>query len=105
MREKVKIEKMQIGVKRLVLDVLKSHEPNLPELATRLNHIEGVQEVNISLVEIDQNTESVKITLEGENIDFDEVSKCLIDNGAVIHSVDEVAVSKETYNKRSSEKG
>lgn len=92
---------MRIGVKRLVLDVLKSHEPNLPELATRLNDIKGVQEVNISLVEIDQNTESVKITLEGENINFDEVSKCLIDNGAVIHSVDEVVVSKGSYHKGS----
>jgi len=86
---------MRIGIKRLVLDVLKSHEPSLPELATRLNDIDGVEEVNISLVEIDQNTESVKITLEGEDIDFDEVSKCLIDNGAVIHSVDEVAAGKK----------
>ncbi|MCD6530234.1 DUF211 domain-containing protein [Candidatus Bathyarchaeota archaeon] len=95
---------MQIGVRKLVLDVLKSHEPSLPELATRLNVIEGVQEVNISLVEIDQNTESVKITLEGENIDFDAVSKCLIDNGAVIHSVDEVSVSKEPDDRKSTRK-
>ena len=86
---------MRIGIKRLVLDVLKSHEPSLPELATRLNDIDGVEEVNISLVEIDQNTESVKITLEGEDINFDKVSKCLIDNGAVIHSVDEVAAGKK----------
>ena len=92
---KVKFKEMQIGVKRLVLDVLKSHEPTLPELASRLSDIDGVNEVNISLVEIDQSTESVKITLEGENIKFDEISKCLIDNGAVIHSIDEVSVRKK----------
>ncbi|UCF59609.1 MAG: DUF211 domain-containing protein, partial [Candidatus Bathyarchaeota archaeon] len=47
---------MQQGVKRLVLDVLKPHEPDLPELATRLSSIEGIDGVNISLVEIDQST-------------------------------------------------
>ncbi len=90
---------MSSGIKRLVLDVLKPHEPHLPELAARLSRLKGVDGVNISLEEIDQSTESIKITMEGSNIDFEEVAKCLTENGAVIHSVDEVAVGKRLVEK------
>lgn len=90
---------MQHGVKRLVLDVLKPHEPPLPELAARLSSMKGVDGVNISLVEIDQDTESVKITIEGESIDINHVETTMKDCGAVIHSIDEVAVGKRLVEK------
>lgn len=90
---------MQHGVKRLVLDVLKPHEPHLPELALRLSSVDGVDGVNISLVEIDQNTESVKITIEGSNINLDRVKSTIKDCGAVIHSIDEVAVGRKLVEK------
>ena len=86
---------MQQGIKRLVLDVLKPHEPQLPELAGRLSSMKGVDGVNIFLVEIDQDTESVKITIEGQNIDLNHVENTMKDCGAVIHSIDEVAVGKK----------
>jgi len=90
---------VQHGVKRLVLDVLKPHEPPLPELAARLSSMKGVDGVNISLVEIDQDTESVKITIEGESIDINHVETTMKDCGAVIHSIDEVAVGKRLVEK------
>lgn len=90
---------MQHGVKRLVLDVLKPHEPPLPELAARLSSMKGVDGVNISLVEIDQDTESVKITIEGGSIDLNHVETTMKDCGAVIHSIDEVAVGKKLVEK------
>ena len=90
---------MQHGVKRLVLDVLKPHEPPLPELAARLSSMEGVDGVNISLVEIDQDTESVKITIEGKSINLNHVETTMKDCGAVIHSIDEVAVGKKLVEK------
>ena len=93
------LEKVHTGIKRLVLDVLKPHEPHLPELAARLSSVDGVDGVNISLVEIDQETESVRITLEGENIQFNNVETTIKDCGAVIHSVDEVAVGKKLVQK------
>lgn len=90
---------MQHGVKRLVLDVLKPHEPPLPELAARLSSMEGVDGVNVSLVEIDQDTESVKITIEGKSINLNHVETTMKDCGAVIHSIDEVAVGKKLVEK------
>ena len=90
---------MQQGVKRLVLDVLKPHEPHLTELATRLCATEGIEGVNIYSVEIDQDTESIKVTIEGEDIDFTHVKAIMKDCGAVIHSIDEVAVGKRLIEK------
>lgn len=92
---------MQQGVKRLVLDVLKPREPDLPELAARLGSVKGVDGVNISLVEIDQSTESVRITIEGNSINLNHLRDTMKDCGAVIHSIDEVAVGKRLVGKTS----
>ena len=92
---------MQEGIKRLVLDVLKPHEPHLTELATRLSSTEGVEGVNIYLIEIDQNTESVKVTIEGQDINLNTIEATMKDCGAVIHSIDEVAVGKRLVEKTS----
>jgi hypothetical protein len=82
-------------IKRLVLDVLKPHHPSLVDLARRLSVSEGVSGVNISLDEVDQETESIKITIEGNNIDFDAICTIIEDSGAVVHSVDSVSAGKK----------
>ncbi len=81
-------------VRRLVLDVLKPHRPSLVELSQRLSAIKGVDGVNCSLDEVDQETESVKVTIEGTAITYDSVETVLREMGAVVHSVDEVASGK-----------
>ncbi len=79
------------NIRRLVLDVLKPHSPSLVELAVQLADLEGVIGVDISLKEMDQKVENVKITCEGENINFEEVERVIIQNGASIHSLDKVS--------------
>ena len=81
-------------LKRLVLDVLKPHKPSLIELAQRLSALKGIEGVNCSLDEVDQETETVKVTIEGTAIAYDSVEAILRELGAVIHSVDEVAAGK-----------
>jgi hypothetical protein len=78
-----------------VLDVLKLRDPPLPEFATTLCELPSIEGVKVSLVEIDQNTESIKVTMEGDNINLDMVQKLMKDQGAVIHSIDEVVVEKK----------
>ena len=81
-------------LKRIVLDVLKPHKPSLVELAQRLSGLKGIEGVNCSLDEVDQETETVKVTIEGTAIGYDNVEAVLREMGAVIHSVDEVAAGK-----------
>ncbi|MHA1580620.1 MAG: DUF211 domain-containing protein [Candidatus Freyarchaeota archaeon] len=78
------------GIKRLVLDVLKPHQPVLPEFAESLGRVGGVVGVNITLIEVDAETESVKITVEGNRLNYSEIKEKIENLGAVIHSVDQV---------------
>lgn len=80
------------NVRRLVLDVLKPHSPYMLEIAKQLADLDGVDGVDMSLIEMDQKVENVKITCEGDSVDYDNVEKVIKANGATIHSVDKISV-------------
>ncbi len=82
-------------IRRVVLDTLKPMEPTIIEMAKLISVIEGVSAVNISIVEIDLKVENAKITVEGENINYEKVEELIQDMGASIHSIDEVVAGKE----------
>ncbi|TMA04643.1 MAG: hypothetical protein E6J93_06520 [Methanobacteriota archaeon] len=81
-------------IKRIVLDVLKPHKPSLVDMSVRLSSLKGVDGVTCTLDEVDQETESVKVTIEGPSINYPSVEEALRELGAVIHSVDLVASGK-----------
>ena len=81
-------------IRRLVLDVLKPHNPSVVELSEVLSHLEGVEGVNVIIYEIDQQVENAKVIVGGSSIDFESIKKRLEEMGATIHSVDEVAAGK-----------
>ncbi|MFW9925633.1 MAG: DUF211 domain-containing protein [Candidatus Thorarchaeota archaeon] len=85
---------MPQGIRRIVLDVLKPHSPRLTDLALMLARNERVNGLNISLKEVDQNTESITITLEGDDLSYDSIKEILEQAGAVIHSIDQVVAGK-----------
>ncbi len=80
---------------RLVLDVLKPHNPTLPEFATILSSLSGVDGVNVTLIEIDKDTETIKITIDGK-LDFPTIRSTIEESGGVIHSVDEAVAGRLT---------
>ncbi len=80
------------NIRRVVLDVLKPHSPNVIELARQLADLMGVDGVDISLIEMDQKVENIKITCEGESINYEEVEQVVKQSGASIHSLDKVSV-------------
>lgn len=82
-------------IKRLVLDVLKPHEPTIIQLANDLGDVDNVDGVNLSLYEVDQQTENVKITIEGSDISYNTVARVIENLGAVVHSVDEIVAGKK----------
>ncbi len=82
-------------IRRIVLDVLKPHTPSVLDVARALGSLGGVLGVNLSLYEVDQETENVKITIEGDSIDYPAVERTLNELGAVVHSIDEVAAGRK----------
>ncbi|HIQ56099.1 MAG TPA: hypothetical protein EYH59_05420 [Pyrodictium sp.] len=85
-----------MGLRRLVLDVLKPlREPSIVEVALELSKIPGVEGVNITVNEVDVETLSLTIVVEGTDIDFEGVKRVLESVGAAIHSIDQVVAGKK----------
>ncbi|MBW2997135.1 DUF211 domain-containing protein [Candidatus Woesearchaeota archaeon] len=82
------------SIKLLVLDILKPHKPNIVEFGQELTKTNGIENLDISVYAVDEKTESVKIVLEGNSLNFEAIRKTIEDFGAVVHSVDKVAVGK-----------
>ena len=81
-------------IRRLVLDVLKPHEPTIIELAGQLSALAGVEAVNISIYEIDRRVENAKITIEGGALVYEEIEGLILENGGTVHSIDEVVAGR-----------
>ena len=79
------------NIKRVILDVLKPHKPSILVLAEKISGIDGISGVNISLEEVDAETDSVKITIEGKDIDVEKVKCQITECGGAIHSIDGVS--------------
>ncbi|MEN8240348.1 MAG: DUF211 domain-containing protein [Chloroflexota bacterium] len=77
-------------IRRLVLDTLKPYEPSIIDMADQISDLAGVAAVNISIYEIDHKVENAKITIEGDNINYEQISALIQDLGGAIHSIDEV---------------
>ena len=76
-------------LRRIVLDVLKPHQPGIHELAIHLSELQGVEGINITLLEVDAETENVAVTIEGQFL-FDTVKDTLEEWNCSIHSIDQV---------------
>ncbi|MEM3438028.1 MAG: DUF211 domain-containing protein [Nitrososphaerales archaeon] len=85
---------MTVYIKRLVIDSLKPREITILDLSKALCEVNGVDEVDITVTEVDVKTETIKITIRGSNIDYESLTKAMSEHGATIRSLDEINVSK-----------
>jgi len=81
-----------IKVKRLILDILKPHQPNALEFASSLAEHCGDIKITLRVIEVDEKTESVEAEIIGKNIDFERLTTHIKELGASVHSIDEVQV-------------
>lgn len=85
---------MAVSIKRLVLDSLKPRETSVIDLSRALCGVNGVEEVDITVTEVDAKTETIRLTIRGSNIDYEVLSKVMNEFGVAIRSIDEINVSK-----------
>lgn len=84
-----------VYVKRIVLDVLKPHQPNTLEFSQSIAGIGVDYHVLLIVLEVDENTETVQIEITANAIDFAAVQAVIKDLGGSLHSIDEVEVCNE----------
>lgn len=82
-------------LRRIVLDTLKPHEPDIITLADKLSDLEGITAVNITIVEIDRRVENAKVTIVGDHIPYAAAHDVIRDLGGTVHSIDEVVAGAE----------
>lgn len=86
---------MSVAVKRLLLDSLKPRELPIIELTKALGSVDGVEEVDMVVIEVDSKTETIKVTIKGLQIDHSAVRKVMEKHGVSIKGVDEISVAKK----------
>jgi len=84
-----------VTVKKVVLDVLKPHQPNALEFSQILAATGADYQVRLTVIEMDENTESVRIEVEGGGINFEAIQSAITDMGGSLHSIDLVEVQSE----------
>lgn len=81
-----------LAVKRIVLDVLKPHQPNALEFCQFIAACGNDYLVRLTVIEVDENTESLEIEVSGNSINLELIQTAINNNGGSIHSIDEVEV-------------
>jgi hypothetical protein len=88
------------SLRRVVLDVLKPHEPPLIEFTDRIDAVECIDGITSSLIELDQEVQNIKLTIEGENLDYTAIEEAVSELGGTVHSVDQVAYGEYVVEER-----
>jgi len=78
-------------VRRLVVDVLKPHDPSLVAFTEHVTEADSVTGVTGSLIELDKEVQNVKLTVAGEDLAPDAVEAAIEDLGGTVHSIDQVS--------------
>ena len=65
---------------------------NALDFSRTLAEVGGDYQVRISVMEVDENTETLQVVVEGSAIDFEEIQAAINSMGGSLHSIDEVEV-------------
>lgn len=83
----------EMNIRQLLLDVDKAIvRPSLLEIAAAIDGCRGVEAVNITVEEIDMETVGKNVSIEGDGTDYEQISRAIESTGAVVHSLDEIAI-------------
>lgn len=84
-----------VSVKRIVLDVLKPHQPNALDFSMAIANVGSGYCVRLIVLEVDEHTETLRIEVEGSAVDFDAIQATISSLGGSLHSIDEVEVQSD----------
>ena len=88
-----------VTVKRLVLDVLKPHQPNALEFSCNLAEVGDDYNIVLTVLEVDEKTETIRLEIEGKDLNFEEIQSAITGMSGSLHSIDVVEVKSEADKK------
>ncbi len=84
-----------VAVKKIVLDILKPHLPNALDFSQAIAEVGVDYCVKLTVIEMDENTETLRLEVQGNAINFEGVQCAITSMGGSLHSIDEVEVVNE----------
>lgn len=81
-----------VKVRRIVLDVLKPHQPNGLDFASTIAAQVPGASIRLTVTAVDEKTETAVIVIEGDNLNYGVIHDVISSQGGSIHSIDEVEV-------------
>jgi uncharacterized protein len=84
-----------VTVKRIMLDVLKPHQPNSLEFAQTIAKVGNDYRVCLTVLEMDEKTETLQLEVEASAVDFEAIKAAITSLGGSLHSIDQVEVKNE----------
>lgn len=85
---------MSIHIRRVLIEALKPRETPLVELSQAICSVNGVEECDMVVTDVDVKTETIKLTIRGPDIEYAGIAKIMQEHGMSIKGVDEISVSK-----------
>jgi hypothetical protein len=83
-------------IKKLVLDVLKPHDPGVIEFSQNIASKGPDYRVILNVVEMDEKTETLELIVEGSDVNIELIVDAINEMGGSLHSIDCV----EVFNKK-----
>ena len=87
-----------VTVKRILLDVLKPHQPNALQFSQTIAEVGADYRVCLTVLEMDENTQTLQLEVVANAIDFEAIESAINTMGASLHSIDQVEVQNEVDN-------
>jgi len=84
-----------VHIKRILLDVLKPHNPNALDFTTAIAEKAPSCKIKLTVTAMDEKTETVLIVIEGENVLYSVITEVISSLGGSVHSIDEVEVENK----------
>ena len=84
-----------MNIRRVRLDVdWAVASPGIADVAEAISQVPGVEAANVSITEIDLETIGSEVIVEGTEVALRELIAAIERAGAVVHSVDQLAVGE-----------
>jgi hypothetical protein len=84
-----------MNIRRLLLDVDKAlARPSLLDIGQAISACRGVEALNITLGDVDVETMGLDITIEGNDLNYEEISAAVEHTGAVVHGIEQIIIGE-----------
>ena len=83
-----------MNIKLITFELLKPSDLPTMDLLKMLEQEQGVSRIDIGLMEFERNTETLKVEIQGKNLNVDALLKIISDFGGVVQNVEHIVAEK-----------